>query len=211
MADDEVIPADEGWNHNTFHHPVVLAALPPGADRALDVGCGEGILSRELAGRVPHVVGLDPHREILEVAAAVPGPNVDYVQGDLCRHPFVPASFDLVATIATLHHVDAEVGLQHLAELVRPGGALVVVGLARSRPRDWPTDTAGVVESRLRKRRDPTPYREVQAPTVWPPPVTYADMRALAGRLLPGATYRRHRMFRYSLTWTRPAAAAATG
>ena len=46
---------------------------------------------------------------------------------------------------------------------------------------------------------------------MWPPPVTYADMRALAGRLLPGVTYRRHRMFRYSLTWTRPAAAAATG
>ena len=211
MADVEEIPVDEGWNHNTFHHPLVLAALPPGAERALDVGCGEGILSRELAGRVPHVVGLDAHRPTLEAAAAVPGSDVAYVEGDLCRHPFVPGSFDLVATIATLHHVDAEVGLQQLADLVRPGGALVVVGLARSQPRDWPTDTAGVVESRLRKRRARTTYREVQAPTVWPPPVTYADMRALADRLLPGATYRRHRMFRYSLTWTRPAAAVAAG
>ena len=62
-----------------------------------------------------------------------------------------------MATIATLHHVDAEVGLRQLADLVRPGGALVVVGLARSRPRDWPTDAVGVVESRLRKWRDRTP------------------------------------------------------
>jgi SAM-dependent methyltransferase len=207
VADGEAIPMDEGWNHNTFHHPIVLAAVPPGAERALDVGCGEGILSRELARRVPHVSGLDRHRPTLEGAAAVPGSSVAYVEGDLCRHPFVPGSFDLVATIATLHHVDAELGLRQLADLVRPGGALVVVGLARSRPRDWPTDAVGAVESRLRTWRGRAPQREVQAPTVWPPPVSYADMRALASRLLPGVTYRRHRMFRYSLTWTRPGAA----
>ena len=192
MADDETIPADEGWNHNTFHHPVVLAALPPGAERALDVGCGEGILSRELAGRVPHVVGLDAHRPTLAAAAAVPGSSVAYVEGDLCRHPFVPGSFDLVATIATLHHVDAEVGLRQLADLVRPGGALVVVGLARSRPHNWPTDAAGTVEvahcasgatrrptgrcrrRRCGRRRSPTPTCVRSLPVSCPAPPTGA-------------------------------------
>jgi hypothetical protein len=35
-------------------------------------------------------------------------------------------------------------------------------------------------------------------PLVWPPPETYAGMRALVRELLPGARYRRHTGFRYS-------------
>jgi 2-polyprenyl-3-methyl-5-hydroxy-6-metoxy-1,4-benzoquinol methylase len=47
------------WNHNIHYYPLVLAAVPAGCRRALDVGCGEGQLTRELAVRVPEVVGID--------------------------------------------------------------------------------------------------------------------------------------------------------
>ena len=49
---------DRRWNHNTHYYPLVLAAVPDGCRRALDVGCGEGLLTRELAVRVPEVVGI---------------------------------------------------------------------------------------------------------------------------------------------------------
>jgi hypothetical protein len=42
---------------------------------------------------------------------------------------------------------------------------------------------------------------------VWPPPLSYAEMRALARHELPGARYRRHLLWRYSLLWAKPAAA----
>jgi hypothetical protein len=35
-------PGPEPWNHNRHHHRVILAAVPPGSERALDVGCGTG-------------------------------------------------------------------------------------------------------------------------------------------------------------------------
>jgi hypothetical protein len=38
------------------------------------------------------------------------------------------------------------------------------------------------------------------SPIVWPPPVTYTKMRELAATL-PGAQYRRHLLYRYSITW----------
>jgi SAM-dependent methyltransferase len=60
------------------------------------------------------------------------GGGVRYVAGDVLTAPFRPASFGLVASVAALHHMPAVRALQSMAALLRPGGTLVVVGLARS-------------------------------------------------------------------------------
>ena len=76
------------WNHNIQYHPLVLAAVPPGCRRALDVGCGEGQLTRELRRRVDEVVGLDPDGPGVALARAQAGPGLSYVVGDvlmMCR------------------------------------------------------------------------------------------------------------------------------
>lgn len=194
---------DDRWNHNIHLHPVVLEAVPAGAQRALDVGCGEGMLSRDLRRTVPEVVGLDRHQPSLELGRAQPaGEDITYVLGDIRDHPFDAGSFDVVASIATLHHMDAVAGLEAMRDLVRPGGVLVVIGLAMPRlPRDLPWELAGAVTTRWLKLR--RTYWEHTAPIVWPPPETYDSMRAIAARLLPGVTYRRHVLWRYSLVWHR--------
>jgi SAM-dependent methyltransferase len=187
------------WNHNIHYHPQILQAVPPGAERALDIGCGEGMLARKLRGVVPHVTGVDLDTHSLELARGH-GDDIEYVHGDFLEYPLEPASYDVIGSIATLHHVDARAGLLRMRELLRPGGALVVVGVARETfPRDLPHAIAGVAANRaLRATKG---YWEHPSPTVWPPPVTYEDMRTLAAELLPGSTYRRHLLFRYSITW----------
>lgn len=111
-------------------------------------------------------------------------------------------AFDVVASIAALHHMDATAGLRAMRDLVRPGGVLVVIGLARPRlPRDVPWELAGAVTTRWLKLS--RTYWEHSAPIVWPPPETYDTMRAIAGQVLPGARYRRHVLWRYSLLWER--------
>lgn len=196
--------AEERWNHNIHLHRVVLDAVPAGAVRALDVGCGEGMLTRELRGVVPEVVGLDLDRPSLDLARSHPHEDgTGYVLGDVLAHPFEPASFDLVASIATLHHLDAVAGLEAMRDLLRPGGVLVVVGLARSRlPRDLPWELAGAVSTRWLKLR--RTYWEHSAPVVWPPPEDYDGMRAIAERVLPGVRFRRHVLWRWWLVWTQP-------
>ncbi|EFL22392.1 putative methyltransferase [Streptomyces himastatinicus ATCC 53653] len=190
------------WNHNIHYHHRILRAVPDGARHALDVGCGEGMLARELRRTVPHVTGIDLHEPSIDQARAHPG-DIDYVLGDFLTHPFEPASFEVIASVATLHHMDAATGLARMRDLLRPGGVLAVVGLARNTPRDLPYVLAGVAVG--------TAHRAVKgqwqhpSPIVWPPPVTYRQMRALAAEVLPGARYRRHALFRYSLVWHKPA------
>jgi len=193
------------WNHNLHYHPVILRAIPDGCEWVLDVGCGEGTLTRELRRLVPRVTGIDLDQSSLDLARAHPGgADIDYVHGDFLTAAFMPASFDLVTSVAALHHMDARTALERMRDLVRPGGVVAVVGLARGRhPADLPLDLTATVVNRL--RRVTSGYWEQPSPTVWPPPETFDGMRALATRLLPGVRYRRHLLWRFSLVWTKPA------
>lgn len=189
------------WNHNIHYHPMILSQLPVGAQTALDVGCGEGMLARAMRLRVPSVVGVDLDVPSLDLARAA-GDDISYVCGDVLTHPFALESFDFVASVATLHHMDAALALARFSSLLRPGGRLVVLGLARTSLVDVPAAVAGLVAHRVYRRS--REFWEHPSPQVWPPPLTYSQIRRVAARSLPGVTYRRHLLWRYSLTWEKP-------
>ncbi len=56
------------WNHNLRYHSVIVSAVPAGCKRALDVGCGQGALTRRLSTLVPHVTGIDRDERSIELA-----------------------------------------------------------------------------------------------------------------------------------------------
>jgi len=191
------------WNHNLHYHPLLLEAVPPGG-WVLDVGCGEGMLTRELAVNARSVLGVDLDASSIDLARATASEtNVEYLCADVLRHPFELASFDAVVSVATLHHLGTEAGLLRLRELVRPGGVLAIVGLASSElPRDLPHEIAAAIATRV--YRLSRGFWEHSAPKVWNAPDSYREVRRIAERCLPGVTYRRHLLWRFSLVWRNP-------
>ncbi len=185
------------------YESLVLDAVPPGCRRALDVGCGNGGLTRALRGRgVPTVVGIDRDDACVQRCREHPDAGeISYIFGDVLGTELEPAGFDLVSAVASLHHMDPRAGLTKLRSLVAPGGVLVVIGLARpDLPRDIPIEAAAQIVRRIRRppgNADDGP----PPPIVWPPPERYATMRRLARDLLPGVQWRRHLWWRYSLVW----------
>lgn len=180
----------------------MLEQLPAQAHAVLDVGCGDGDLLCELAARVPQAVGIDADAATAARARAA-CPPATVLHGDFLSQTFEPESFDLVCSVAALHHMDAAQALRRMAALTRPGGVVVVIGLARSRyPRDLPLEAVSTVATQC--SRLVRGYRDVVAPTVWPPALTYDDCRALAEQELPGARYRRRLYWRYSVVWAKP-------
>jgi ubiquinone/menaquinone biosynthesis C-methylase UbiE len=94
--------------------------------RALDVGCGTGLLLRRLAPRCAQQVGLDLARPMLRLADA------HRVQGTARRLTFRDASFDLVVSTHSFHHFEEPAQAVHeLARVLMPSGLLVLVDLER--------------------------------------------------------------------------------
>lgn len=186
------------WNHNTHYYPLLRTGVPDEARRVLDIGCGDGTLCRFLAAPGRLVVGLDVDDRHL-----APTAGVEHVVGSAEALGFADASFDAVVIVATLHHVDADRALHEAARVLRGGGSLQVLGIGRyGGPRDLPHELRDVVAHRLHSRgRD-----------VWEPPTTktapaetWQQAQTSARRSLPGCTWSRLPMWRYRVTWTKPA------
>jgi demethylmenaquinone methyltransferase/2-methoxy-6-polyprenyl-1,4-benzoquinol methylase len=122
--------------HRLWSRKAVRATgLRPG-DRALDLACGTGSLTRDLAKRVGpkgYVLGIDFSREMLRAAEARPAPNIEYRLGDATDLEDVPsAAFD-AATIAygARNIPDLDALFSEMSRCVKPGGVVVCLEIAR--------------------------------------------------------------------------------
>jgi ubiquinone/menaquinone biosynthesis C-methylase UbiE len=126
-----------------------------GDERALDVGTGAGALALALAPLVREVVGIDLATELLAEGRKRAPANVELIEGDATALPFEAASFDLVGTIRTLHHVARpELVLAEIARVARPGATVLVMDQLA------PVDPLVALElDRFERTRDPSHTR----------------------------------------------------
>lgn len=104
-------------------------------ERVLDVGCGSGVVTREIAKRVGahgFAVGLDLSPALLAVARefareADMGDRIEFREGSALNLPFSDNSFDAVLCATVLSHVaGGETAIAELARVVRPAGRVGV-------------------------------------------------------------------------------------
>jgi SAM-dependent methyltransferase len=191
------------WNRNIHYHRILLHAVPPNCRRALDVGCGQGQLTRQLAPHCEEVIGIDADRDTLTRARAnSSAARITFMEGDVMKHPFPDESFDFITAVATLHHLPLRPALTRFRDLLRPGGVLAVVGLYRNHSlEDYLWAAAAVPTSWM--LRCLYGQAEVGAP-VLDPKETLREIRAECDALIPGARFQRHLLFRYSFVWRKP-------
>lgn len=106
--------------------------------RALEYGCGTGLVSFALAERIGDITLTDSSRGMLDVVdrkiAQAPerdgGRKLEAARLDLTTDPLPDGLFDLVYTSMTLHHVpDTEDILAKFHDLLAPGGVLCIADL----------------------------------------------------------------------------------
>ena len=118
-----------GYPAALFDAALQLAGVPD-AGTILEIGCGTGQATRELARRGYRILGLEPGPSLASLARTrMAGfPRVEIVGVTFEAWPLQKASFDLVASAQAFHWVDPEVRFHKAADALRPGGALAVIG-----------------------------------------------------------------------------------
>lgn len=98
--------------------------------RVLDVACGTGAVSQELARAGHEVVGLDQNEGMLAVARERM-PGVQFVVGEAERLPFADGEFDALTVTYLLRYVDdPTAAVRELARVVKPGGVVAMLEFA---------------------------------------------------------------------------------
>jgi ubiquinone/menaquinone biosynthesis C-methylase UbiE len=91
-------------------------------DPVLDLGCGTGILTRQLAERGLHVIGLDPNHDMLAQARATEGRQIEYRRGDAENTGLPERSMALVTVAQAFHWFDLDAALAEIHRVLKPEG-----------------------------------------------------------------------------------------
>ena len=102
-----------------------------GATRVLDVGCGAGATTLQIADAMGSCIGIDVSAPLIEYAqqrADAMGSPACFLRDDAQTHAFEPNSFDLVASrFGVMFFNNPTAAFSNLLRATRPGGAMRLV------------------------------------------------------------------------------------
>lgn len=205
---------DEGWTANNHYHDFLLKHVPAKCENALEIGCGTGAFARLLAARCRHVIGIDLSAEMVRVARSRSSrfENLEFALADAMSWKFPQSHFDFICSIATLHHLEQRELLPKIKDALKPGGVFVLLDLvASSGITERMLDVIGLgVSSGLRLIHNGRLQPPPEVRKAWEQHgkqdhySTIKQMRALADEILPGASVKRHLLWRYTLIYRKP-------
>jgi ubiquinone/menaquinone biosynthesis C-methylase UbiE len=104
----------------------LLGFIGRGGGKALEVGCGEGRISRVLKECGYHVTATDPLEQFIAAAEQARSAD-DYKVATAANLPFEDGSFDLVVAYNVLMDIeDVPAALREIGRVLRPSGTLII-------------------------------------------------------------------------------------
>ena len=159
---------------------IAHAGVQPG-ETVLDVGCGCGHTSRDLAravGNKGRVLGTDISEPMLARARKndTDNPHLDFVCGDAQVHRFEPAEFDLVfSRFGVMFFADPAAAFANLRHALRPGGRMVFACWQAITKNPWMAIPGAAAMQHLAHAEPPDPFA--------PGPFAFADSERVHGIL----------------------------
>ncbi|KAL3448373.1 UbiE/COQ5 methyltransferase [Aspergillus insuetus] len=139
--------ATHGWRTAQNSAAYLLPHLTPTL-KILDIGCGPGSITIDLATHVPegHITGLEysegPLPSARALASARGVENVTFITGDVHALPFQDSTFDVVHVHQVLQHIaDPIQGLREMRRVTKPGG---IVAARESASFNWFPENKGI-------------------------------------------------------------------
>lgn len=211
LATIERVNSAHPWSHNDAYAGFILrharAVRRHGGDTAVDVGCGTGNLLRALSEIFPNAIGIEPDADTAATAARrFTGNEIRIEHRNFGSEP--SGAYDLITFVASLHHMPLRTALQDARAALRPGGRIVIVGVARETTKDAVCSGISLVLNPLVGLMH-HPSRAARPPSHMQAPIAEAtqsvdEIHAIANEVLPGIRMRRRLFWRYTASWESP-------
>ena len=202
------------WDHNNHYHSFLLSQLPIKGQTVLEIGCGTGAFSRLLAQRFERVIAIDLSPKMIEVAQqhSQHFDNIDFQVADILQWQFPKEKFDVIASIATFHHLPLENLLSCLQSALKPGGKLVILDLVKYKyPQDTAIDIISVAFNwliqKIQNRKTKLTQEELLAwkeHSITDEYLTFSEAKKIHSNFLEKVTIKKHLFWRYSVVWQKP-------
>lgn len=143
VSDDSRTRFDAGADGYARHRPEypaemvvqlagLVAAAPAGP--VIDVGCGTGIFTRQLAAALPpgrEVIGIEPAAPMRAIAARDAPTSIAFLDGGAEALPVVGAGAATITAATAAHWFDRPVFYAEAARALAPGGLLAILEYVR--------------------------------------------------------------------------------
>jgi SAM-dependent methyltransferase len=94
--------------------------------RVLEVGCGTGLFTEELAHTDNTIVAIDISEAlIMKAKERVSSANINFIVGNACETEFASGSLDFVVGSSSLHHLEVDCALKEFIRVLKPGGGMM--------------------------------------------------------------------------------------
>jgi SAM-dependent methyltransferase len=110
--------------------------IPPDAQAVLDLAAGTGAVTRELVGRAPRIIAVEPD-ERMRVVLTARCPEAEVLAGRGEAIPLPDASVDAVVISAAWHWLDPDRAVPEITRVLRVGGVLGVMWTSRDTRVPW--------------------------------------------------------------------------
>lgn len=146
---------------------LINTAKPAQGERVLDIGCGCGDTSIQIAGKGSHVVGIDISEPMLgrakQRASEAATHHLEFVHADASAHHFQP-SFDLLfSRFGVMFFADPDAAFANMRKALKPSGRLAFVCWRDWRENEWVRVPIGAVRPHVPPQpqlgpEDPGPF-----------------------------------------------------
>jgi 2-polyprenyl-3-methyl-5-hydroxy-6-metoxy-1,4-benzoquinol methylase len=130
---DKIAFLPDEWDHNQQYQKYLLKNIPKNCNCILDVGCGTGELTKKLTHYSKEIIGIDVSENMInEAKKRNCGERIKYIKISVERYlKETKKQFDVIISIAALHHMNEEKILETMKNRLTKGGKIIILDLVK--------------------------------------------------------------------------------
>ena len=208
---DKIASLPDKWDHNRQYQNYLIKYIPKNCNYILDVGCGTGELTKKLSLFGKEIIGIDISENMVsEAEKRNYDEKIRYIKISVEDYlEETDKRFDIIISIAALHHMNEEKILKMMRDKLTEGGKILILDLVQNKTIvDYFLTIIAtilnplvmlIMNGRLRVSKN---EREAWAGHFqYDKYLTIVDIKNIAKKILGKVKIKRHLFWRYSLVY----------